>query len=98
MRVLSMSTGGAHVSNNSCYSFRSWTFEPRHEELTWVFSYIVLDLAYYFSSIFTVHGQTEKTVARLSMQWRLHLTLPLNLRRSRIWEENTFRGRSGDSI
>jgi len=92
-----MRAGGAHVSNNFYYS-RSWTSKLRDEELFLEFSRMVVGLAYYCAPIFPDHAQTEKTNDRLPIQWRLHLTLPLNLRPSSIWQEITFRARSGDSI
>ena len=67
MRVLPMSTGGGYDSSNSYYS-RSWTSRVRDEKLSLEFSRSVFDLAYYCSSSFSVHGETEKAVDRFSVK------------------------------
>jgi hypothetical protein len=36
---------------------------------------MVVDLAYGCSSVFPVHGQTEKAAGTLPVQWRLRLTV-----------------------
>lgn len=73
--VLSVSTGGGYDSSSPCPRYYPHYCASKlcHEELSRDLSCVVVDLAYYCSSVFPVHAQTEKTSDGLPVERRLYL-------------------------